>query len=454
MNTLFSASAVVAICVLIASITSIARANPACSSLNDQSANLRAMLDVDGVAEIPAGQTWRVDELELFDNEAILGKGTICKAASSTYGLIVKGNNVRIEDVTFRPEMVSGQPNCDVKLADGSRNVRIESNHFEGNTYSAICGANDTAVGGQPHVIPATGIMINDNTFNGYVRPIFLHSTDNVNIRNNILSNSLRDAIRLRENDGYVLISGNQFINVGNGVQSTETQDAIDTQWSGQRLVITDNIVRGTESIGFDIKGVSPDSSNLGSRSIIIANNHISDTFFSAIVLHGNLDTGEANFSIIVESNIIEGAVRNASFADAAIWAKGAVKYLTIANNQIRSNKARGITVQTRSGQSDGTVAGIHVTGNTLINNGVETAGSSIGLYLLGVHGAIVTGNTIGNDNELPNPSTRFGIYATKIVDGIFKNNFLRCNTSSQITVSGTNTIVSDNLQATTGCTP
>lgn len=170
--------------------------------------------------------------------------------------------------------------------------------------------------------------------------------------------------------------------------------------------------------------------------------------------MYGNLDTGEANFSIIVESNIIEGAVRNASYADAAIWAKGAVKYLTIANNQLRSNLARGITVQTRSGLSDGTVAGVHVTGNTLINNGVPTAGSSIGLYLLGVQGAIVSDNTIGNDDSLPNPATRFGIYATKIVDGIFKNNFLRCNTSSPITVSGTNTIVSDNLLSSTGCAP
>lgn len=134
----------------------------------------------------------------LLDNETIKGHGTICKASTSTYALIVEGNNVRIEDLTFRPQDASGQPNCDIQLADGSTNVRIESNHFEGNSYSAVCGANDTAVGGEPHVEPSTGVMIADNTFDGYVRPLFLHSIDNVNIRNNILSNSLRDAIPCR----------------------------------------------------------------------------------------------------------------------------------------------------------------------------------------------------------------------------------------------------------------
>jgi hypothetical protein len=382
----------------------------------------------------------------------VIGLGTICKSKNAPYAIEVTGNNVRIEDLTFAPQDVSGQPNCDIHLADGSANIRIESNHFEGNSYSAVCAATDTGVGGQPYIVPVAGVMLNDNIFVGYVRPVFLHSVDNINIRNNIIRESLRDAIQLRENDGYVLISGNQFINIGNNVASTDTQDAIDTQWSGHRLVITDNIVRGTESIGFDIKGVSPDNSSLGSRSVIIANNHISDTLFSAIVLHGNLDTGEANYSIIVESNIIEGAVRNASYADAAIWVKGAVRYLTVANNQIRSNQARGITIQTRSGLSDGTVIGVHVTGNTVINNGVANAGSSIGVYLMGVQNAIVTNNTIGNDPTLSNPTTRFGLYATKIIDGIFKDNILRCNTVQQISVTGTNVQVAGNIESTVGC--
>ena len=39
------------------------QANQACNTLVDQSSNIRAMLDVNGVATVPAGETWRVDGL-------------------------------------------------------------------------------------------------------------------------------------------------------------------------------------------------------------------------------------------------------------------------------------------------------------------------------------------------------------------------------------------------------
>ena len=427
-------------------------ATPNCDTLPNQASTLRAQLDTNGFAEVPAGVTWRVDELELKDSERLFGKGTICKSDDVTHSLHITGTDVKIEDLTFKPQVVSGQPNCDIKLGDGSKDVKIMSNSFVGQTYSAICGADDSSTGGEAYQTPSSGVLVTNNTFSGYTRPIYLHSVDNISIRNNVIRNSYRDAIRLRENDGYALITGNQFIEIGDNTPSTETQDAIDTMWGGNRLVITDNVVRKTESVGFDIKGVSPDTSSLGSRSIIIANNHISETRYSGMVLHGNLDTGEINHSIIIEGNIIEKATRNQTYADAAIWAKGAIKYLTIANNQLRSNYARGITIQTRSGLSDGTVSGVHVTGNTLINNGVASAPSSIGLFLLGVQGAIVTDNTVGNDPGLENPSTRFGIYASKVDDSIFKNNILRCNSSSQISVSGSNLINKDNLSLSTNC--
>ena len=429
----------------------ITLAQEACENLLNKASELRATLDIQQFASIPAGETWRVDGLELKSGEKLSGQGTICKSKLAPVSIEVTGTGVLIENLTFTPQTVSGQPNCDIKLGDGSKDVRIMSNNFTGNSYSAICGANDSAVGGAPYSSPVTGVMISDNTFTGYVRPIFLHSVDNISISNNLIRNTLRDGIRLRENDGFALITGNQFINIGDGI-STETQDAIDTFWGGNRLVITDNIVRKTQSVGFDIKGVSPNAEDIGSRSVIIANNHISDTKYSAIVLHGNLDTGETNHTILIEGNIIEGASQSKSYADAAIWAKGAIKYLTIANNQLRSNFARGITIQSRTGKNDGTVVGVHVTGNTLINNGVDSVASSIGLFINGVQGTIVANNTIGNDLTLENPSTRYGIYATNIVDGIFKDNILRCNISNSITVSGINVINSSNLIASVGC--
>lgn len=441
------------IVVLATLMSQVSFAQTACDSLADQSAAMRASLDQNKSISVPANQTWRVDGLELLDDESINGQGTICKATSSPYALKVSGKNVQISNLTFRPQTVSGQPNCDIQLADGASQVRIQSNHFEGNSYSAICGANESALGGVAHQQPATGVILSQNTFVGYVRPIFLHSVNNITISDNILSDSLHDAIRLRENNGQVLISGNQFINVGARTPSADTQDAIDSFWSGQKLIISDNIVSRTEGVGFDIKGVDPENAGIGSRSVIIANNHISETFDSALVLHGDLDNGQANHTILITGNIIEDSVRSGSYADAVIWAKGAVKYLTIADNQLRSNQARGITVQTRSGQSDGSVAGVHITGNMLINNGVSDAPSSIGIFALGVQGINVSNNTVGNDLTLANPYTRYGIYLSQIVDGIVKNNILRCNSASAISVAGNNIIQADNLTTTTACT-
>ena len=423
-----------------------------CSTLTDKTAVLAADLAADNHAVIPAGEIWPISELTIGSGQKISGEGAICKPSTAKYALLVDGEDITIQDLRFTPQTVSGQPNCDIKLAEGSKDVRISNNHFSGNSYSAVCAADDTAVGGSAYSVPAQGIMLNDNTFSGYVRPVYLHSVDNITIENNILRDSKRDAIRLRENDGFALIIGNQFFNIGDGAIATETQDAIDTYWGGNRLVISNNVIRTTQSMGLDIKGVSPSGGDVGSRSVIISNNHISDTLYSGIVLHGNLDTGEVNHTILVEGNIIEGATRNQSYADAAIWVKGMVKYLTIADNQLRSNYARGITIQTRSRQNDGTVAGVHVIGNQLINNGVASAASSIGLYMNGVQGAIVSNNTVGNDSSLDNPTTRYGIYATNIQDGIFKDNILRCNANNQITVSGSNIINSDNLISTVTC--
>ena len=423
-----------------------------CEQLPDSTSLLRAELDANRVATIPAGVTYRIADLHMYDNEKLYGPGTLCKSSSATAGVIADGSHITLKDITFSPSTVSGQPNCDIRLADGASDIRITDNDFHGDIYSAICAATDSGVGGSAYVTPATGVLITENTFDGYVRPIFLHSVDNFTIQSNIIKDTLRDAIRLRENDGYGIISGNQFLNIGNGINSMDTQDAVDTFWGGNKLVISDNIVRTTESMGFDIKGVSPTNSDLGSRSIIVANNHISDTRHSGIVLHGDLDTLDSNYSVIINGNIIESVTRVQAYAEAAIWAKGAISYLTISDNQLRSNFARGITIQTRSGSNDGTVKGIQINDNPLINTGVDNADSSIGIYLLGVDTAIVTGNTVGNDHRLPNPYTRFGIFASGVENGIFKNNILRCNSMSQITVLGNGNIVGDNLEISTGC--
>ncbi|MEZ5448359.1 MAG: right-handed parallel beta-helix repeat-containing protein [Thiolinea sp.] len=367
------------------------------------------------------------------------------------------GTDVTIDSVHFRPLFSQGQPNCDIKLGDGAQDVRINDNNFDGyaGPYSAICGADDSSVGGVEYAQHARGVLITNNFFKGYSRPLYFHSIDNVTIQGNIIRDTLRDAIRLRENDGYTLINGNHFINIGNDPASMETQDAVDTFWSGYKLIISDNVVRGTSGVGFDIKGVAPDNMS-GSHNIIIANNQIADTLYSAIVFHGDFETGSPTHSLLVEGNVIENTSTSAILGNAAIWIKGAARYITLANNQVVSNKNRGITVQTRSGQFDGSVKGLQVLGNTVVNNGIATEPSSIGIYIQGVDGLTLSNNIVTNDSQLPNPEQKFGIYITPqqtADNAIIRNNISRCHAYSNITTVGRSLDPADNLTAaSSGC--
>ena len=106
-----------------------------------------------------------------------------------------------------------------------------------------------------------------------------------------------------------MIINSNQFIDIGADPAAAETQDAVDSFWSGTNLTISDNIVRGTESVGFDVKGVAPDG-NPGSYNVVIANNQVSGTWYSAVVLHGDFDNDIANYSLLVDGNIFQGNSR------------------------------------------------------------------------------------------------------------------------------------------------
>jgi len=264
------------------------------------------------------------------------------------------------------------------------------------------------------------------------------------------LSNSLRDAIRLRENDGYAIINSNQFINIGENFSINETQDAIDTAWSGSKLVISDNVVRNTKMIGLDIKMVSMDGTK-GSRSVIIANNHISDVWGTGIVLHGDIEGTQgyaSNYSLLVEGNIIERCAQIGNMMESAIWVKGSAKYITIADNQALFNRGRGIKVQSRSGIADGTAVGATITGNTVVNNGVNHPSvNSFGILVQGVDSLILTGNLAADDTTLENAGEQdVGIYVSGAQNAIISNNLARCHQGGQILVGSPPVTPSGNL--------
>jgi len=133
----------------------------------DDSNRLRKMLQKKNHFSIPAGKTLVIGEVDLLPGQSISGPGTIVKRSDAAYALQVVGDNVSISGVNFRPQTVWGQPNCDIKLGDGARDVKITGNHFEGLSYSAICAADDSAVGGVEYNDHATGVLVTNNPKNG-----------------------------------------------------------------------------------------------------------------------------------------------------------------------------------------------------------------------------------------------------------------------------------------------
>lgn len=130
--------------------TSLAAAQN-CSEIPDKTGALAAELADHNFAVIPAGETWPISELTLMSGQKISGNGAICKPNTAKYALLANGEDITIENLRFMPQTVSGQPNCDIKLAEGSPDVIIRNNHFSGNSYSAFCAADDTAVGGSAY---------------------------------------------------------------------------------------------------------------------------------------------------------------------------------------------------------------------------------------------------------------------------------------------------------------
>lgn len=396
----------------------------------DDSELLKRLLKEHDHVSIPEGVRIQIGRVDLKSKKRISGPGTISKIDSAPYALQILGKNVVIDNLSFQPQKVFGQPNCDIKLGDNAQDIQITNNHFEAESgpYSAICAANDSeATGGSEYKHHVKGVLITNNIFIGYVRPLFFHSVNNLTIQGNLIRNSIRDAIRLRENDGYVIINGNQFYDIGRDDGANQTQDAIDTCWSGLKLVITSNIVRKTASVGFDIKG-KQNYEGQGSSSVVIANNHISHTANSGIVLAGNY-TKKPIHTVIVESNILEHNSRIAKLGNAALWVKGSARYITIANNHIVFNRNRGITIQTNDGNFDGTVIGVKVIGNTVINNGILNDSRSCGIKIAGVEDLILTNNIISNDHTLDNPSQLNGIIISPkntIENSIINNNIIK----------------------------
>ncbi|MGV6801885.1 MAG: hypothetical protein ACWA5L_08195 [bacterium] len=341
-----------------------------------------------------------------------IGPGTITKKANCNSALKIATNNVEIDRINFNqentPDSRGGEDNCDIKLMPGSADISIRNNRFQQTRhgYSAVCGVAVPYYTKETQQQRAMDILISGNRFLGYVRPLMLDSMENIRVTNNSFKNSQNDAIRTRSNSGHVIISNNQFENIG--YSQNGTADAIDTHWSGEKLIITGNNINRTGSNGLDIKNFSPTKSPdkkkehpdylfeispsnpeeaglTGSRNIIISNNQIRATLANAIHL-GGLSTqpgdtgadgkqeayfGHPNHSILITSNILEGNNRSCIYGNAAIKLfPSAIRYVTISDNSVINNCGYGIYINGVYGDTRHLVKSVRISGNMIINNG------------------------------------------------------------------------------------
>jgi hypothetical protein len=196
----------------------------------------------------------------------------------------------------------------------------------------------------------------------------------------------VRDSIRLRQNIKNVLIDGNSFLNIG--VKSSESSDAIDSYWSGEEMIITNNYFSGIASHGLDIKGVSPDAKSKTSK-VIISNNIFDSIQFSGILVSsGAIVKGKSNMVSnfnIISNQFFSTNLNNKNVNDAAIFLRHGVQDSIISNNIIDAEKSHGIVIASFDEKAD-------QTSNIIISsNLVKSIFSPV--YLVAVKRVMISGN-------------------------------------------------------------
>lgn len=393
----------------------------------DDSAALAAALAAGKDVLIPQGKTFLVSNVQV-NGRRISGPGTIKKAAAAQSALHLIGEGSIVDGVTFDAEASSGQPITDIKLGDGAKNVLVTGCLFRSPHYSAVMAAPE----GIPYTTRVSGVQITSNRFvanpvsSSYARPVFLHSVDNALIDGNLFRDTRFDAVRLRENSGYVQVVNNQFINIGDpSWPDTQTRDAVDTYYSGAQLVIANNVVRKTASIGFDVKGYAPDGT--GTNRVIITGNQISGCRFSGIKLFGDSNyDGASSFKFlagaIVSNNIVWGcnlnnATGTGSVSDSGILIDGLVSHANITGNHVSECRGRGIYAHNNS-PSQAMANNILIAQNIVVNNGDGVAACA-GIHAVGVDYCTIESNTVLNDTTIGNAGAQtIGIYVNNTDNG------------------------------------
>lgn len=338
------------------------------------------------------------------NGKTIYGPGTIVKKSSSPFAIKLDGERASVSKLRFSPMSSSGQPNADIKIGEGARHASVFECVFSNPTcsnYSAVCAADDNSVvgGDYPYATQAQGVSISRCVFMGYARPVFLLCVVGFRIVDNDFIGSSYDAVRVRETIGRGVISRNLFMDVGSPEWADEqTRDAIDTAFSGDRLIIADNIILRCAYKGLDIKG---DDGSVGvadgysSTKIVATGNLISDCRYSGVSVTA---TDASGGSILLADNIVErcnlqNEFNGGSVGAAAYYVYGNVKNVQVRGNQAISNHGRGFFVTS----SGGVIKNLILSENISINN------KDTGYYLSNIDIGVITSNIAENDNDVAN---------------------------------------------------
>jgi hypothetical protein len=411
----------------------------------DDTAAIQAALNSGATAVYVPSGTYKITTVTVT-SQKLFGFGTVVKAASARNGVILAGTNATLDGLTFNGIAYTGtgRSGFEVKFANGAVTPEIRNCIFStaNSVYDAVIAADDpddvAPENDYPYAVNVNGAKITNCKFTGnYARPINLLCLDNTAITNSYFSGCRFDAIRTRETTGSMLISDNIFENIGDPTwPDTQTRDAIDTAFSGDKLIISNNIVNRTSFSGFDIKGV--DSSGVtdgySSRQIIVTGNHIERTRFHGIAI------GNTASSYIIANNIVtrcnqSNLTGTGSVGDAAIYVSGLVKNLSIHSNHCLYNYGRGIFVTPVSGAT----TNASIKDNICINN------SDRGISIADIDAGFVSGNMCADDSNLANSGAQlYGLSLTGTATYtnrlIVNNNICKNNVNGQILFEGSGT--------------
>jgi hypothetical protein len=337
---------------------------------------------------VPKGR-FQVSGLKLYGAH-ILGEGTLFAVAGSPVFIIEKGAT-RLEGLSF--ETQSSKARAEIQLTENSEDLIVFNCRFNGKAYSAVSGdINGIDDSSLLFKKPATRIHIINNSFTGYVSPLYFHSIEEVIVRNNFFQDSFYDAIRLRQRVKKVIIESNQFKNIGTSKQIV-SRDAIDTYWSGVELIIRSNILENISALGLDIKGIDPDGLYKNSL-IIVSDNIIKKTGYSAILVSSAQKPAKGSWShvgpIVIRGNLIEKAhTINEQINNAAIWFRHGVADGIISGNVIKDSFGHGIGINNFEKKAP-------INENIVVTQNIIN-GCSSGLYLHKIKSELIKDNIIEN---------------------------------------------------------